>query len=321
MVEHTVAATNAIVTLDVPIPQIIWGWMITLNMWAKSIGTGVVFIGAYLLARYSREVGDSVKVWMPIISFIFLNIFLLFTLLDLHQPFRMWHIFFYSNFTSAITVGAWMATVFTGVIFIMSLIALKDIVLKNKDHLPRKVTKIFEKEWLNENIYSKLLKIAVILAIPVTMYTATIMGEATARELWQTPTELVQMLLAALLCGSATFLLIGGKWNYEVKRDLAIILGVSAFLSFTIYMGEYYFGHMKAEEVAAIIAYVKDHGSMHELFWAGQWMAFIIPMVLIYFSLKNRSSSLLYLASFSAIVGLYITKHVWLIIPQLLPLS
>jgi Ni/Fe-hydrogenase subunit HybB-like protein len=321
MVEHTVAATNAIVTLDVPIPQIIWGWMITLNMWAKSIGTGVVFVGAFLLARYSKEVGKDVKFWMPIISFVFLNIFLLFTLLDLHQPFRMWHIFTHPHWTSAITVGAWLATLFTGIIFIMTLIAIKEPLLKHKRKLPKFVADILESKLLSDEIYSKLLKVAVVLAIPVTMYTATIMGEATARELWQTPTELIQMLLAALLTGSALFLIIGYKWSYEVKRDLAIILGSSAFLSFVIYMGEYYFGHMKAEEVEAIIAYVKDGGPYHIMFWAGQWIAFIIPMALVYFSLKSRSSSLLLLAGVSAIVGLYITKHVWLIIPQLLPLS
>jgi Ni/Fe-hydrogenase subunit HybB-like protein len=320
MVEHTVAATNAIVTLDVPIPQVIWGWMITLNMWAKSIGTGVVFVGAYLLARHNKEVGESVKFWMPIISFIFLNIFLLFTLLDLHQPFRMWHIFFYPHWTSAITVGAWMATVFTGIIFLMALIAVKKVVEKHKEKFPHFCRRITELKFLNDELYDKLLKAAVVLAIPVTMYTATIMGEATARELWQTPTELVQMLLAAILTGSATFLIIGQKWSYEVKRDLAIMLGLSAFLSFVIYMGEYYFGHMKAEEVAAILQYVKD-GPYAAMFWAGQWIAFIIPMALVYFSLKSRSSSLLLLASVSAIVGLYITKHVWLIIPQLLPLS
>lgn len=303
----TTAATHAVVTLDVAIPQVIWGWMITLNMWAKSIGTGMIFVGAYLLARYPDKVGDKVKVWMPIVSFIFLNIFLLFTLLDLHQPFRFINIFLHPHFTSAITVGAWMATVFTGIIFVMCIIAVKKYILK--------------KECKLEGLYNPLLKLAVILAVPVTLYTATIMGEASARELWQTPTELAQMMLAALLCGSAVFLLIGGSWSYEPKRDLAIILGASAFLSFTIYMGEYYFGHMKAEEVAATIAYIKEGGIYHGLFWAGQWLAFIIPMVLVYLSLKSKSSSLLYLASFSAIVGLFIAKHVWLIIPQLLPLS
>ncbi|WP_200763769.1 NrfD/PsrC family molybdoenzyme membrane anchor subunit [Nitrosophilus alvini] len=305
MVEHAIPATNAVVTLDVAIPQIIWGWMITLNMWAKSIGTGVIFIGAYLLYKYRDRV-QAVRFAMPIISFIFLNIFLLFTLLDLHQPLRMWHIFLYPNFTSAITVGAWIATVFTGIVALMALIVLK---------------KKFTGSCKLEPLYDKLLTIAVILAIPVTLYTATIMGESTARELWQTPTELVQMMLAATLCGSAVFLLMSGNWGEEVRRDLAAILGLSAFLSFVIYMGEYYFGAMKAEEVGAIISYVKEGGVMHSVFWAAQALAFIIPMVLVLFSLKSRSTPLLYLASVSAIAGLWLTKHVWLIIPQLLPLS
>jgi len=309
MVEHTYAATQAVVTLDVPIPQVIWGWMITLNMWAKSIGTGIVLVGAYLLARYSSDetLNTSVRKNMPIISFIFLNIFLLFTLLDLHQPFRMINIFLHPHWTSAITVGAWMATVFTGIMFIMSVIALKKYILKKECNL--------------SGAYDTLLKFAVVLSIPVTLYTATIMGEATARELWQTPTELVQMLLAALLCGSGVLLLIGQKYSYEAKRDLAIILGLSAFFSFLIYMGEYYFGHIKAEEAAATIAYVKEGGAYHNLFWIGQTLAFIIPMVLSFISLKTRSSALMMLASVLAIVGLFVAKHVWLIIPQLLPLS
>jgi len=309
MVEHTMAATNAVVTLDVAIPQVIWGWMITLNMWAKSIGTGVVLVGAFLLARYAREkdVTSNVRKTMPIISFIFLNIFLLFTLLDLHQPFRMINIFLHPHWTSAITVGAWMATVFTGIIFVMAVIAVKKYILN--------------KECKLEGLYDKLLKPAVILAIPVTLYTATIMGEATARELWQTPAELIQMLLAALLCGSAVYLIIGKGFTPEAKKDLAIILGMSAFFSFVIYMGEYYFGHMKAEEVAAIIANVKEGGAYHGMFWAGQWLAFILPMIFVAVSLKTNSSALLGLAGILAIAGLYIAKHVWLIIPQLLALS
>ena len=307
MVEHTYAATQAVVTLDVPIPQVIWGWMITLNMWAKSIGTGVVLIGAYLLARHNKSTNDSVRKNMPIISFVFLNIFLLFTLLDLHQPLRMINIFLHPNWSSAITVGAWMATVFTGIMFILSLISVKKYILKKECNLTE--------------YYDFLLKIAVILSIPVTLYTATIMGEATARELWQTPTELAQMMLAALLCGSGIFLLIGRGYEYEAKRDLAIILGLSAFFSLLIYMGEYYFGHMKAEEASATIAFIREGGIYNNLFWTGQVLAFILPMFLVYISLKSKSSSLLTLASISAIVGLFIAKHVWLIIPQLLPLS
>jgi len=55
MVENTIHATQAVVTLDVALPGIIWGWMITLNMWAKSIGTGVILVGAFLQKRRDAE--------------------------------------------------------------------------------------------------------------------------------------------------------------------------------------------------------------------------------------------------------------------------
>ena len=299
MVEHATAATNAVVTLDVALPGVVWGWMITLNMWAKSIGTGVVLIGVYLLKKYGDRVA-TVKTTMPVISFIFLNIFLLFTLLDLHQPFRMWHIFFYPHWTSAITVGAWLATIFTGIIFLMA------------------AGKIMNK--ITDDQYNKLMWAAFIFAIPVTLYTATIMGEAAARELWQTPTELIQMALAAFIGGSATYLILG-TGDQNVKRDLAIILAVSATLSFIVYMGEYYFGAMKAEEVAATIAFVQEGGAYHTMFWVGQALGYIIPVVLVIFGLRNKSNSLLALASILALTGLWIAKHVWLVIPQLLNLS
>ncbi len=299
MVEHTTAATHAVVTLDVALPGIVWGWMITLNMWAKSIATGVILVGVYLLKKYGERV-EGVKTLMPVLSFIFLNIFLLFTLLDLHHPFRMINIFLHPHFTSAITVGAWLATILTGIIFVMA------------------AGRVLGK--LDEVLYGKLMWAAFIFAIPVTLYTATIMGEAAARELWQTPAELMQMALAAFIGGSATYLVLG-VGDRNVRRDLAIVLAVSASLSFAVYMGEYYFGAMKAEEVAATIAFVKSGGEYHTMFWLGQYLGYIVPVALVIFGLKNRSQSLLALASVLALAGLWIAKHVWLVIPQLLNLS
>ena len=55
MVESTIHATQAVVTLDVPIQGIVWGSIITVNMWAKSIGTGVVFLAVYLWFRHNKD--------------------------------------------------------------------------------------------------------------------------------------------------------------------------------------------------------------------------------------------------------------------------
>ena len=299
MIHESLAATNAVVTLDIPLPDIFWGWFVTMNMWAKSIGTGLVFMLFLLLRKNSNEM-NGLRTPTLIVSFIMMNIFLLFTLADLHQPFRMWHIFFYPHWTSAITVGAWMATLFVGLESLMIILG-------------------FQKK---RESFDKLLFWVTLLAIPVTLYTAGIMAEATARELWQMPTESVQMILAATLSGSAAMILLGGlKLSDETKQFFGAILGLSALMAFIIYMSEYIFGGMKSEEVIAILTHVKGNGEYSTMFWIGQWVAYILPMLLVALARVSKSNSLLSLAAILAIVGLWVVKHVWLVIPQLLPLS
>jgi protein NrfD len=300
MVHETIAATHAVVTLDVGLPGIVWPWKVTMNMWAKSIGTGVIFMLFYLLRTHASEAA-KLRFSTTVVSIVFIHIFLLFTLADLHQPFRMWHIFFYPHVTSAITVGAWIATIFVGLLFLLAYLSYikKDTVA-----------------------FDKLLLWVTILAIPVTLYTAGLMSECTARELWQMPTESAQMMLAATLSGSAAMILLGGnKLSFEAKSKLGVILGLSALFAFILYMSEYIFGAMKAEEVAAVLQYIKGDGEYATLFWIGQWMTFLLPMLLIVLSRASRSDAILKLAAVLALVGLWIVKHVWLIIPQLLPMS
>ena len=115
-------------------------------------------------------------------------------------------------------------------------------------------------------------------------------------------------------------LLGGNKFSDAIKKDLAIVLGLAAAGAFILYMAELIFGPMKAEEVAAVLHYVKG-GEYTIMFWIGQVMAFIVPMVLVCLSLKNQSYYLLKIAAVSALIGLWVSKHVWLVIPQLLPMS
>ena len=300
MAAHEIlAATNAVVTLDVGLPGIVWPWLVTVNMWAKSIGTGVIFM-LFMLQRTHSDSVSNLRLPTAILAFVSINVFLLFTLADLHQPFRMWHIFFYPHFTSAIAVGSFMASLFLGLLTLLVFLAWKK----------------------NDETYDKVLLWTTILAIPVTLYTAGLMAQCTARELWQMPTESAQMILAATLSGSAAMILLGGdKLSYEAKKSLGVVLGLSALMAFIIYMSEYIFGPMKAEEVAAVLEYVKGDGEYTVMFWLGQWMTFILPMLLVVLSRTSKSESILKLAAILALVGLAIVKHVWLIIPQLLPMS
>lgn len=300
MAAHEIlAATNAVVTLDVALPGVVWPWLVTVNMWAKSIGTGMIFM-LFLLLRMHPESGNKLRLQTAVAAFVFINIFLLFTLADLHQPFRMWHIFVYPSFSSAIAVGSFMASAFLGLLTLLIFLAWKK----------------------NDELFDKVFLWTTILAIPVTLYTAALMSQCTARELWQMPAESAQMILAALLSGSAFMILLGGdKLSYEAKRTLGVVLGLSALMAFIIYMSEYVFGPMKAEEIAFTLEYIKGDGPYTVMFWLGQWITYLLPMLLIVLSRSSKSESILKLAAILALVGLFMVKHVWLMIPQLLPMS
>jgi len=316
MVENTIHATQAVVTLDAALPGIIWGSIITVNMWAKSIGTGVLLVAAYLWFRHNKDDMPNLRWAMPIISFIALNVFLFFTLIDLHQPYRMIHIFTHPHWTSSITVGAWLASLFTGIITLMMIIGVSDAF----PSLGGKKCKITQAARNNSGFYEKIMPFMTFLALPVTMYTAIIMAQSSARELWMAPTEVMQMMWAALMAGSSALIFISGSWTKEARKDLALILSVAVFFSFAMYMGEYFFS-FKAAEAEATLAYVHAGGAYNIQFWLGMSLGFIAPFFLAMSAMKDDNKTLLRFAALLALIGLALAKDVWLKIPQLLPLS
>jgi len=316
MVESTIHATQAIVTLDVPIQGIVWGSIITVNMWAKSIGTGVVFLAVFLWYRHSKDNMPNLRWLMPIIAFLALNVFLLFTLIDLHQPYRMINIFLHPHWTSSITVGAWLASIFLGLVTVLMVIGVADAF----PSLGGKKCKITAMARNNSAVYEKIMPFLLFLAIPVTTYTAIIMAQASARELWQAPTEVMQMMWAALMAGSAALIFISGSWSKEARKDLALVLTIAVFFSFAMYMSEYFFS-FKSSEAEAILEFVHSGGAYNIEFWFGMTLGFIIPFFLGMSYMKSENMTLLKFAALSALVGLFFVKDVWLKIPQMLPLS
>ena len=316
MVESTIHATQAIVTLDVPIQGIVWGSIITVNMWAKSIGTGVVFLAAFLWFRHSKDDMPNLRWIMPIMAFLALNVFLLFTLIDLHQPYRMIHIFTHPHWTSSITVGAWLASIFLGLITVLMVIGVADAF----PSLCGKKCKITSMARNNSGLYEKIMPFLVFLALPVTTYTAIIMAQSSARELWQAPTEVMQMMWAALMAGSAALIFVSSSWSKEARKDLALVLTIAVFFSFAMYMSEYFFS-FKSSEAEAILEFVHSGGAYNVEFWFGMTVGFIIPFFLGMSYMKSENMTLLRFAALAALVGLFFVKDVWLKIPQMLPLS
>jgi formate-dependent nitrite reductase membrane component NrfD len=313
---EAIHATQAIVTLDVPIQGIVWGSIITVNMWAKSIGTGVVFLAGFLWFRHNKEDMPNLRWAMPIIAFMALNVFLFFTLIDLHQPYRMIHIFTHSHWTSSITVGAWLASIFLVLISFLMLIGVSE----KFPGVPFKACLLTKFARKSGAVYDKLMPFILFLAIPVTTYTAIIMAQASARELWQAPTEVMQMMWAAMMAGSAALIFISTSWTKEARKDLSLVLALSTFFSFAMYMSEYFFS-FKSAEAEAILAFVHSGGSYNIEFWIGMTLGFIIPFFIAMGNLKSDNKTLLNLAGLLTLIGLFLVKDVWLKIPQLLALS
>lgn len=298
LVANVPVLKSAIVTLDVLFTQIAWGWIIVMNMWAKSIATGVFFVGVYMMRKYPTS-ETFYKYLIPLIGLVFVGITLLFTVLDLHKPFRAFYIFLHSHFTSAITWGAWFINLYSLVLVLWLWAVIK------KD----------------EKLFSKLTVPGLVIAFVTTVYTAGLMGLSNAREIWQAPTEIVQMLLAAGLAGSA-ILLIAGKINLddEQKLKLGTILGFSALMSFVIYVSEVIFAPTKSEEGEWTVHYL-THGGTGVYFALGLLLAFVLPATLACAANRTKKSVFLLPAAVLALVGLWMVKHVWLIAPQMMPLS
>ncbi|MCO4763694.1 MAG: polysulfide reductase NrfD [Myxococcales bacterium] len=286
---------NAVVTLDVLHSGIVWGWYVTMNFWAKSIATGVFLLLPWLLMK--KDDHPRLRLTVAVTSFVFLNVTLFFTVLDLHQPFRFWHIFAYPNFESAINLGAWLLTLFNGLTVTMAWLAWK-----KKDAL-----------------YDKLLPGVWVVAFAATVYTAGLLGQANARELWHAPTEVAQMLLAAMLAGSATLILLkrGGE---GAQRMLTTVLGLAAGVSLTIFLAEIVLAPQKSAEAGHLI-HILVSGELQTLFIGGLVLGFVIPVIAVSVPSERKHPALLGSVAALSLVGLWLVKHAWLIAPQLIALS
>ena len=292
---------GAEVTFDVALPKIVWGWLVSTNMWAKSVATGTFLLGIYFIKKYPEQ-DNFFRKWIPILGIVFIGITLLVTVLDLHHMSKFWKIFFYPHFTSAVTLGAWVVSAFVVVLLVSFW------------------------SWItgNRKLFDKILIPGFVLAFFSTIYTAGIMGEATGREIWVFPLEMISMLLSALIAGSAAYLIVDALYGQilkeKIRRELGYILFGSSGLTAAIFIGELFFAKMHSEfsyEVIKVLAF----GEVAPFFWLGIVFTFVIPMTLIGIANEYRKYRYTWIASISALVGLWLIKHAWLIAPQTLPLS
>lgn len=287
---------TAVVTLDVLHNGVMWGWPVAMNLWAKSIATGVVLVA--FTQRPRTADWAFYRRWLAPLAFVFMGITLLFTLYDLHQPLRAWHLYVWPHFTSLLNWGGWILNGYFVALLPFAWWWWKD------EHEPF------------DRFFAGLAAIGFV----ATIYSGGLLGQAAARETWSAPVEMVQMTLSALMCGAGAFLLVGRDRPGDEQDRLGTILAASTALSLLLFGAELWFAPMRSAEAGWIVNELV-HGSLATGFLSGLLLAYAVPAVLATVAVRGGQRALLPVAAGVGILGLWLVKYTWLVAPQLLPLS
>ncbi|MBK6949101.1 MAG: polysulfide reductase NrfD [Haliscomenobacter sp.] len=163
-----------------------------------------------------------------------------------------------------------------------------------------------------------LIWVTAISAAVVAIYTAFLFAQAKGRDFWQSPSLSLHMLVHSFMAGAAAFGILSffqdaqADWTRFLTTVLIVGLAINLF---TIFL-EIVTPHPTVDAKAVVKMIGK--GRYSRLFWAGV-VAFgnILPLVL----LSVGSGSLLLAASgLIALIGIYLTEHIWVEAPQRIPL-
>lgn len=278
-----------------------------------SAGSFVISVISVLGGKVEYKSIGRIGAWLAPILLILAPLFLI---MDLEQPFRFWHLFYYFNFTSPITYGTFLLTIYP----INCLIYLFFLYTGNE-----KYTKFFG-----------LLGIP--LAVAVHGYTGFILALGKGRALWSTALMPTLFLVSAMLSGIALVIVVAAiryLWQSrrgllasaaDRERELNLIYGLGKFMGVLIIVDLFLVmndilvlltSHMEALEVAKILL----KGPFMPLFVGVEIiLGGFVPLFIIFTPRWGRSLKGVVSASVLTLVGVLAMRLVVVIAGQYPPL-
>jgi Ni/Fe-hydrogenase subunit HybB-like protein len=228
-------------------------------------------------------------------------------LIHVGRPFRAWRLFYNINFTSPISWGSFLLTLYP-----INCIIYGYFIFKNN----AKMTKLFG-------------TIGIPLAVSVHGYCGFILGFAKARHLWNTALMPVLFLVSAIVSGLALVIFVvyirdkffsqERKANEELIFDLAKLMG--GFLLFDLFL--------VLSDVLILLAGNEDAIKAGWLLLTGKFaipflaiengLGKVLPAILI-FSTKLRTANRIVLASFLVMFGILFMRLVVVLAGEFFPL-
>ena len=282
---------------DSPSKGILWGWEVTGYILTKALASGI--LGMPLLLNQLGWVHlSSESFWITsLVSLFFLAATGVLLIKDLDQPSRFIYVLLRPHWKSWLVRGGYTITVYGGLVTLMGAAHFLGYA-----------------EWADWLVWPILL-LSVLLAV----YTAFLFAQAKGRDFWQSPLLILHMLLHAVVGGSAALLLAGFLWEpiMPLIPFLKNILMGGLVVQVLSLNAELIVPHPTEDSHRTVM--IITHGLFQSEFWGGVILAgSILPFLML---LLSSAPLMLALAGVLALIGIWCSIRIWVMAPQMIPLS
>ncbi|HKI99666.1 MAG TPA: 4Fe-4S dicluster domain-containing protein [bacterium] len=278
---------------DIPQRGVLWDWEVSGYLWTKSIAAGVLFLPLLLHLGGLMALRPRLQVGLALISLVFLGLTGVLLVKDLDQPQRFLYVLLRPQWRSWLVRGAYIITGFGGLTTLWLLLA---------------VVGLGDAPWL--------MALLAVLAILAAVYTAFLLGQAKGRDLWQSPLLPVRMLVASTMTGSAVVLLVSLFGDMGVQHAALVALELAIVAHLLLVSFEFLTPHVTADTATALG--LMTRGPLRLPFWSALLLGNVLPLAM----LAGSSNGLMVLpACVLVLLFAWVSEHVWVRAPQLIPLS
>jgi formate-dependent nitrite reductase membrane component NrfD len=275
-----------------------WGGRVAAYLWTKSVAAGSLLVAALGVFAGSAEGGLLTGLAAPVLALLFLAVTTGLLVADLKRPDRFYYILTRGNRTSWLVWGAWILMAY-GALGALWLLA----------------------GWTQNLALMKLLGLPVVLLAAASAgYSAFLFGQAEGRDFWQSPLLLPQLLIAALIAGGASLILLHVALGGAPEKLPPLVMGfaVSLIAYAVVLLAELYGAHANVD--VALAARLITRGGFRASFWL--WVVgagVVVPLLLIWFG--PATGGTVAVAALLSLAGLWVYEDLWVKAGQSLPLS
>lgn len=273
---------------DAPAKGVLWGWQLPAYIWTKAIASGLLMV-AYTLGLTGLELTQNQQLSIHVSALVFLAATGALLVGDLDRPDRFLYVLLRPNWSSWLVKGAYIITGF----------GLLGTIMLGLSFLQIEAPK-----WLMIG--------GIILAAATAIYTAFLLAQAKARDLWSSALSPLHMLVHAIVAGSAALYFLVPSAHASWRP----VLLISVFANIVLVSLEAFMKH-KTDD-ANLAASKMTRGRYAKYFYAGLLGGGVLPLCLLLIPLPLAAQII---AAGLALAGIYLNEFVRIRAPQLISLS